>query len=237
MKKFLLSLVILGSLSLNSCSQGNGDIANLNPKDFQNALINDDNVFILDVRTPEEFSGGHLEGATNININAADFASEIEKIDKKRNIYVYCLSGGRSSQAATILKEKGFNKVINLSGGILAWSNASLPVSLGAPRSEAQVAGELTNLSEADFKKLLDGKGDVIVDFNAVWCGPCKVLGPILEEYVKEQGGKVELIKIDVDKNMDLAKSKNIQAIPLVERYNKGKLTWSKIGLFDKKEL
>ncbi|MFM1913226.1 MAG: Hydroxyacylglutathione hydrolase [Bacteroidota bacterium] len=236
MKKTILSLLFLGTMAMSSCSQSGEGIANLNPKEFQESLIKDDNVFILDVRTPEEFAGGHLEGATNININSSNFDSEIENIDKERNVYVYCLSGGRSTQAANALKEKGFKHVINMNGGILAWSNSGLPVTLGAPRS-AGSSDELTNLTEAQFQELLAGKGDVIVDFNAVWCGPCKVLGPILDEYVEEQGGKVTLIKIDVDKNMELAQAKNIQAIPFVERYNDGKLTWSKIGLFSKEEL
>ncbi len=237
MKKTILSLFFLGTLAMSSCSQSSEGIANLNPKEFQESLIKDDNVFILDVRTPEEFAGGHLEGATNMNINSSNFEANLENIDKDRNVYVYCLSGGRSTQAANVLKEKGFKNVINMNGGILSWRNAGMPITLGAPRTNSKDSEELTNLTEADFKALLANKGDVIVDFNAVWCGPCKVLGPILDEYVEEQGGKVTLIKIDVDKNMELAQAKNIQAIPFVERYNNGELTWSKIGLFNKEEL
>ncbi|MCB0397505.1 MAG: rhodanese-like domain-containing protein [Flavobacteriales bacterium] len=84
---------------------------------------------IVDVRTPEEFSGGHLQGAMNFNVNADDFMALCEAgLDKSQPVYVYCKSGGRSATAANMLKEAGFSNIINMEGGITAWKDAGRPV-------------------------------------------------------------------------------------------------------------
>lgn len=85
---------------------------------------------LLDVRTPEEFVEGHLPNALNIDVNGPDFEQKIMKLDKKKPVYVYCLAGGRSKTAASILKEKGF-QAISMQGGIKAWKSAGLPVIKG----------------------------------------------------------------------------------------------------------
>ena len=77
---------------------------------------------IIDVRTPNEFDQGHIEGAKNIDYFSKSFKSELEKLDKSVPVYVYCRSGGRSAKAMQIMKEIGFVSVYNLQGGFLAWS-------------------------------------------------------------------------------------------------------------------
>jgi thioredoxin len=89
----------------------------------------------------------------------------------------------------------------------------------------------------ADFDKLLQGKKLVIVDYNATWCGPCKQLSPVLEAWIKAQNGQVELIKIDVDANQELAKAKQIESIPYLEFYKDGKLADKQIGMGEAKAM
>jgi phage shock protein E len=72
---------------------------------------------LIDVRTPQEFSEGHLEGAKNIDITSENFEAEIEKIDKNQALFVYCAIGVRSGRAAAFLRKKGFKNVIDLNGG------------------------------------------------------------------------------------------------------------------------
>ncbi|MBX7094011.1 MAG: rhodanese-like domain-containing protein [Flavobacteriales bacterium] len=79
---------------------------------------------VLDVRTAEEVAEGHLANSINIDINGSDFESKINELDKQAPVYVYCRSGGRSARAADILKANGFSTIVNLDGGITAWTQA-----------------------------------------------------------------------------------------------------------------
>lgn len=71
---------------------------------------------LIDVRTPEEFAGGHLTGATNIDFNAPDFAERIGELDKDAEYTLYCRSGRRAGEALEIMKAAGFTKVANAGG-------------------------------------------------------------------------------------------------------------------------
>jgi rhodanese-related sulfurtransferase len=97
------------------------------PKDFQ-AHLKDPNIIILDVRTPQEVAQGYIEGAVNINWNSADFSAQVDKMDKSKEVYVYCAVGGRSSQAKSVLIKQGFKEVHNLLGGMDAWQKQGLAV-------------------------------------------------------------------------------------------------------------
>ena len=89
-------------------------------------LLNDKNVQLLDVRTPEEYAEGHIPGAINIDVFDKDFLAEATKsLDKARPVAVYCRSGKRSAEAARQLASQGYD-VSNLLGGILAWKESFL---------------------------------------------------------------------------------------------------------------
>jgi len=78
---------------------------------------------ILDVRTPQEYSEGYISNAVNLNIYDANaFMSKVQSFNKENNYYIYCKSGGRSSQACQIMSQLGFNNVFNLVGGITNWN-------------------------------------------------------------------------------------------------------------------
>ena len=104
---------------------------NISPEQAQ-ALIqrntDNPNFILLDVRTPQEFSTGHIKGALNINFSAPDFASKIDELDKSATYLVYCKVGGRSSKAMQVMQEKGFKKVFNIEGGIDKWQAGNLPI-------------------------------------------------------------------------------------------------------------
>ena len=76
---------------------------------------------IIDVRTPQEFSSGHLEGAHNIDFYSTEFTDTISTLDTSAAYSVYCRSGNRSGQTLELMESLGFTDVIDLEGGILAW--------------------------------------------------------------------------------------------------------------------
>jgi len=83
---------------------------------------------ILDVRTPDEFRQGHLADAVNIDFYAPDFKERLQKLDRERPYVVYCKKGMRGAKAMEILKQAGFSRVYNISGGYDTWCARGLPV-------------------------------------------------------------------------------------------------------------
>jgi thioredoxin len=229
MKKVLYSILIAGLLFSCGPKEGQQD---LGATEFQTAMAGESGAQVLDVRTIDEFQNGHIEGAINADVSSPAFAQIAGGLAKDKTVYVYCLSGARSSSAAGMLKEMGFKSIVNLTGGMLSWQSANLPIATGESKTPASAG-----LTEASFAEKIKGKPLVIIDYNATWCGPCKQLSPILKDWVKAQNGKVELMEIDVDENQELAKSKKIEAIPYLEMYKNGVKTWSSVGLIGKEEL
>jgi len=113
----LLSLGLLTSLF--GC--GSSDFTSLAPDVFAEALENDSNAVVLDVRTAAEFQAGHLPGAHNLDFLRGAVGRAANQLDPEKTYYVYCKSGGRNSAAAGQLVKKGIPHVVNLKGGILAW--------------------------------------------------------------------------------------------------------------------
>lgn len=85
-------------------------------------------VQLIDVRTPEEFKAGYIQGATLMNVQEDDFSDKIRDLDKSEPVLVYCRSGKRSMHAAQLLEKAGFEKIISLEGGILDWESQKLPI-------------------------------------------------------------------------------------------------------------
>lgn len=125
MKKLVL-LVISMALALTGCSGGTSPM-DLTTKEFS-AKVGEQNVVVLDVRTPDEFSAGHLHNAINIDVESGTFSQKISTLDKNATYAVYCRSGRRSGIAVSQMKDAGFTSLFNLSGGIIDWAAQGLPI-------------------------------------------------------------------------------------------------------------
>lgn len=121
-------------------------------------IINDtDNVTVLDVRTPAEYDGGHIEGAVNIDWQASGFMKKVgESVDKNKTVAVYCRSGRRSAAAGEALAKAGY-KVVNLIGGYEAWSGDYFVVAYvtGWGREVVPDVSQMTHINYA-FGKVKD---------------------------------------------------------------------------------
>lgn len=104
-----------------------GAVVVLEPLEAQELIEATPDEVVLDVRTPEEFAAGHVPDATNVNVEAADFADRLEGLDPDATYVVYCQSGRRSAIAADKMVQAGFTTVYDM-GGITDWQAAGLPV-------------------------------------------------------------------------------------------------------------
>jgi thioredoxin 1 len=87
------------------------------------------------------------------------------------------------------------------------------------------------------FSDIVKGDKPVLVDFHAEWCGPCKMMKPVLEELRLLMGDKIRILKIDVDKNQALAGSLNISGVPTLMLFRKGNTLWRQSGVHSAKQL
>jgi len=105
-------------------------LKNTRAKIFYQMLRHEKNPQIIDIRTPQEYKSGHIEGAVLINFYDPDFAQNVEKagLDKYKPIYIYCRSGNRTGQSIKIFQKLGFKHIVNLSYGLNEWKHLQLPL-------------------------------------------------------------------------------------------------------------
>ena len=125
--KILGVVMIAGTLFLGSCASNTNTYLEKNAKieEITSTLdnvneINFKNIknILLDVRTPEEFAEGHVPGAVNIDVKNPNFEEEIQKLDTKKNYFIYCKSGVRAKLATDKMQEKGFKNAVNFKDGM-----------------------------------------------------------------------------------------------------------------------
>lgn len=90
---------------------------------------------------------------------------------------------------------------------------------------------------KTNFKNIIDSEVPVLVDFFAEWCGPCKMLAPILKDVKSELGEQIKIVKIDVDKNQPLADQFQVRGVPTMILFRNGEQKWRQSGVLQKQEL
>lgn len=125
-----IASIFVFAIFMASCSNGqnkteSGGIAeNVNVEAFEKRISS---AQIVDVRTPQEWNEGIMEGAVMANFYDSDFKQQLEELDKEKPVAVYCKVGGRSGQAMSMMKDMGFKEIYNLKGGMDAWKGANKP--------------------------------------------------------------------------------------------------------------
>lgn len=126
MKKLLYILVTCFTLTSCQAQQKEG-VELIKPAQFEKQMEQDRGQ-VIDVRTPREYSGGYIANAVNMHLYDNDFEQRLDTLDKKKTVYVYCKVGGRSAEAVEIMQQKGFIHIVELEGGMDAWTEAGMPV-------------------------------------------------------------------------------------------------------------
>ena len=93
-------------------------------------------------------------------------------------------------------------------------------------------------VSDADFEaEVLNATGPVVVDFWAEWCGPCRMIGPSLEDIAKDMDGKLKVVKVNIDENPTVPSRYNVRSIPTLLLFKNGQVAATKIGAEPKQKL
>lgn len=232
MKRKTILLLTTLTILLSACSnsQSQQPKTSLNATEFAEKLKANTTAPLIDVRSAGEFAGGHLVHAQNIDWNGNSFDEQIKNFDKSKPIFVYCLSGGRSAAAASHMRKSGFKEVYEMSGGMMTWRAANLPEESGDAAAKKEMSLE-------EFHNIFKSHNLVLVDFYADWCMPCKKMKPYIDELGNEMTGKLSIVRINADENPGLCKELKIDALPTLQVYKNGSLSWNNVGLVSKVEI
>ncbi|MBP6558323.1 MAG: thioredoxin fold domain-containing protein [Flavobacterium sp.] len=223
-----LFFLFITSLLFISCQgQPAKTVQTVDVKTYAEKLKTTENPQLLDVRTPEEFSGEHINNAINVNWNADDFVTKANQYDKSKPIFVYCKVGGRSAQAAIKLTELGFKEVYNLDGGIMKWN------ALGNTQKTEQIIG----ICDQEYNELISSNKRVMVDFNAKWCAPCIKMKPYILKFQTELKDQIKIVQLDADENKTIINQLKLDGLPVIIVYENGKEVWRNIGYISEEEL
>ena len=156
-----------------------------------------------------------------------NFDENLKIFNKNLPVFVYCLSGGRSSKANEKIQSLGFKNVYELDGGILEWRKNKLPEALLNNNYE-------NSLTVDDFNVFIETEKIVLVDYYANWCAPCKIMEPYLDEISNEYSENLNLVRINYDDNLPLVRSLEVYGLPVLQIYKDKNLLWSHVGFIEK---
>ncbi|OYU82778.1 MAG: thioredoxin [Flavobacterium sp. BFFFF2] len=221
------SLLFALFLSISSCqSHAQSGAETIPVAAYEQKMKENERPQLIDVRTAEEFASEHIAGAKNIDWYQDQFNAEVQKLDPKKPVFVYCKVGGRSAQAADRLVSLGFAKVYNLEGGIMKWKAAG----------KLQAAKTAKGISLQALQAQIADKPLVVVNFHAQWCAPCKKMEPYFKKWPQAQKN-VHLIRLDADENPTVIEALKLDGLPVILVYKNGKETYRHIGFLSEEEL
>jgi rhodanese-related sulfurtransferase/glutaredoxin-related protein len=226
MKKILIALFI-NLILLTTVFAQETSPALLSVDSFATKISRQSKPQIIDVRTPEEFSINHINGAIYINLKEESHLKASENFDKAKPVFIYAIQNSRPDILAKELREKGYTNVYELKGGIASWIGGGYPYYTS-----------LTNtISLTDYKKTIADNKVVIVEIGTKFCGLCTKAKVILDSLQREHNSSYKILEIELYNNPQLvAELKEVTAVPTIILYKEGKIAWKKTGLVFNKD-
>lgn len=187
-----------------------------------------DKVQILDTRSANEFEVNHLEGAVQVDLtDSIQLSRTIASLDPNVLTLTYSIGAGRSVRLAKLLKEEGFSKVYFMPRGIPEWVAAGYPI----------VSNVKSEYTPEQISELLKSHDVVFIDYASRHCPGCVKLQPVVEELKAEYAGRVDVLRIELDENIDVIKAQKISLLPTLRLYKKGEQVWEHIGNLPKEKI
>ena len=227
MKIKQLYLFIISFIIFSCNGQTSPNIQTIDVSAYSAKIKATPNAQILDVRTPEEYTTGHIENSDNVDFLSNSFVLRTDKYDKTKPVFVYCKSGGRSAKAADKLAELGFTSVYNLDGGMLKWEAA------GLAKPDTKIIG----ICSQEYAELLKTDKKVLVSFYAPWCAPCKKMEPYILKMQKDLADKVTIVRLNADENKTIMQELKISELPTLVLYENKEVKWQKSGFVSEEDL
>ena len=179
---------------------------------------------IIDARSAEEFALNHINGAIYLNPNDADYEQKLKSFNSNKSVFVYSIGNGRSAVLAKDLRNRGFQEVYELEGGIGSWVGAGNAIFTNADKP----------LSKNAYDQLVASNKVVLVDVGSKYCGACKKVKPVLEELKQKYGTSLKIVELNLENDPDLIASlKTVTAFPYLIIYQDGKPVLKKAGIKD----
>ncbi len=122
------AIFVFSALAIFAQTATPATVQNVSPDQAATMLKERKDIVVIDLRTPDEFSAGHIPGATNIDFLGTDFAKKLEALDKSKTYLIHCASGNRSSRSLTVFEAQKFQTLFHLNTGFKSWSAAGKPV-------------------------------------------------------------------------------------------------------------
>ena len=198
-------------------------------QDLHEKIVSANKVQILDARGASEYAVNHIHGAVQVSLNDSIALDKVIKsLDPNVLTITYSIGPGRSVSLAKKLKEKGFAQVYYLPEGISGWVGAGYPIYSTAKQGE---------FSPKAFEQLLSNNDIVFVDFASRHCPGCLKLQPTIDELKNKYEGKVKVVRVELDENLDVVKTQSIKTLPTLRIYKHGKIAWEHRGKATKEQL
>lgn len=224
LKPLVLLLFLLSFYACKNNAVGKLDI------DAFNQIASNNNAQIIDLRPKAEFDSGHIVNAASFVPNSPELDAYIDLLYKDVPV---CIVGGSIEHNAKLieaLKYNGFKSINELNGGMSAWINAKLPIQKTLPK-------KIYPNDTIKFDDAINGDKLVMVDFNATWCKPCKMMQPSIDRVHDERYNEVIVYSIDVDQFPQYNEKYQIKGIPLVMLFKNGKTLHRSEGYLEENKI
>ena len=208
----LSRMVLVAVVLLTACT--NGGSSKIEAEAFHSLMVNE-KPQLLDCRSSVAYDQGHIPGAVNIDVNGKTNQSIIDALYKDVTVYYYG-EEAVCDQLKQILLRNGVKQVVQIAGGYDKWLSAKYDVA-------STPVVKLYPNDTIPFAKAIMGDKLVLVDFNATWCKPCRMMQPSIDKIREQRPDDVIVYSIDIDKEPSYNAQYQISNIPLVLMFKKGK--------------